>query len=350
MPNMRILNFKSDNEAPAHEKVVDALVQANDGYATAYAADEWSLRLDQAFSDYFETDVSVLPLATGTAANSIILGTLSPPWGAIYCHPNAHIHNDEGGAPEFYTHGAKLCPVCGENGKLDAAILDETITQAGAHGVHNVAPAVVSITQATECGTAYTADEITSISEVAKKHGLPMHMDGARFANAVSYLEASPAEITWRAGIDVLAFGGTKNGAMDAEAIIVFGNRPDWLEGMHRRRKRGGHLLSKMRFVSAQLLALLENGLGHTLAGQANLKAQKLAKELSAHQHIALKWPVEANEVFIETSEAMFQHLEANGVAFHRWPGYRNVGRLVCSFQTPDEAIDALIHLTKTGP
>ena len=350
MPNMRILNFKSDNEAPAHNQVLEAVVGANQGYATAYSADEWSQRLDRAFSDYFETDVSVLPLATGTAANSIILGTLSPPWGAIFCHPNAHIHNDEGGAPEFYTNGAKLSPVCGENGKLDAAILNDTIKQAGAHGVHNVAPAVISITQATECGTAYTPDEITTISDVARKHGLPMHMDGARFTNALIHLETSPADITWRSGIDVLAYGGTKNGAMDAEAIIVFGDHPDWLEGMHRRRKRGGHLLSKMRYVSAQLLALLENDLGHTLAREANLKAQRLARGLSDHHHITLKWPVEANEVFIETTEAMFQHLQSNGVAFHRWPGYRNVGRLVCSFQTPDEDIDELIHLSEKGP
>ncbi len=338
------LNFKSDNEAPAHRAVMDAVAKANQGFATAYSEDQWSKALDGAFSEYFETEVSVIPLATGTAANSIILGTLSPPWGAIFCHPSAHIHNDEGGAPEFYTHGAKLIPICGEHGKLSASILDDVVRQSGTHGVHNVKPAAVSITQATECGTAYSPAEVSSIAEISHKHGLPLHMDGARFSNALMHLGCSPAEITWRSGVDVLAYGGTKNGAMDAEAIVVFGQHPEWLDGMHRRRKRGGHLLSKMRYVSAQLLALLDNRLAHTLAEQSNRQAKRLAEGLEATGIVALKWPVEANEVFISAPDTLLGSLRDQGVLFHRWPGYRDLARLVCTYETSDDQIEALIR------
>lgn len=344
---MTTLNFKSDNEAPAHPTVLEALVKANEGFATAYAEDSWSKMLDEAFSQYFDHSVQVLPLATGTAANSITLGSLSPPWGAVFCHPNAHINNDEGGAPEFYTDGAKLTLIDGDNAKISAGALDRTIRQAGAHGVHNVKPAVVSITQATECGTAYTPSEIEAISKVTRQHHLPLHMDGARFSNALAYLGCQPADITWRAGIDVLSYGGTKNGAMDAEAIIVFGDHPDWIEGMHRRRKRGGHLLSKMRYVSAQLLALIDNNLATELACCANEKAQRLAQGLEATGKVSLKWPVEANEVFIEAEDTLLTALKENGIHFHRWPGYEGVARLVCTFETSDEQVDTFIDYVK---
>ncbi|MDT8410104.1 MAG: beta-eliminating lyase-related protein, partial [Wenzhouxiangellaceae bacterium] len=245
------MNFKSDNEAPVHPKILQALAEANQGFATAYAEDDWSLELDDAFSTLFETPCQVLPLATGTAANSITLASIVPEWGAVMCHALAHIENDEGGAPEFYTHGAKLITLQGEGGKLMPAELARAIDAAGSHGVHNVKPALVSITQATECGTSYRPEEIRAIAEVAHARGLPLHMDGARFANAVAFLGQSPAEVTWKAGVDVLSFGATKNGALTAEAIVVFGH-PEWLEKMQRMRKRGGHLLSKMRYVSAQ--------------------------------------------------------------------------------------------------
>lgn len=340
------LNFKSDNEAPAHPAIIEALGKANVGSATAYANDSMSLALNDAFSQYFDTDVSVLPLATGTAANSIILAELSPPWGAIFCHPNAHIQNDEGGAPEFYTHGAKLTLVDGPDGKIDPDALDRAIRQAGAHGVHNAKPAVVSLTQATECGTCYHPDEIKTLTDIAHRHDLPVHMDGARFANALMYLNVAPSDMTWRAGIDVLAYGGTKNGALTAEAIVVFGHT-DWLEGMERRRKRGGHLLSKMRYVSAQLLALLDQDLSHALAQTANDRAQELAEGIESTGLANLKWPRQANEVFIEAPRPLLDGMKAAGAQFHIWPGYDNVARLVCRFDTSPAQIAQFIELMK---
>src|SRR6056297_4230415 len=254
------MNFKSDNEAPAHPLIIEAIAQANQGMATAYADDAWSKRLDGVFSDLFETECSVLPLATGTAANSVTLAATCPVWGAVMCHRQAHIANDEGGAPEFYTHGAKLMLLDGDHGKLQAEELGHAIDSAGVHGVHNVKPSVVSITQATECGTCYRPEQIRAIAEVAHERGLPLHMDGARCANALTWLDVTPAEMTWQAGVDVLSLGLTKNGALNAEALVVFGH-PEWLEGLERRRKRGGHLLSKMRYVSVQILAMLDDDL-----------------------------------------------------------------------------------------
>ncbi len=340
-------NFRSDNEAPAHPAILEALVAANRGLASAYAEDEWSRRLDAAFSELFATECRVLPLATGTAANSILLAAMCPPWGAVLCHKAAHIHNDEGGAPEFYTDGAKLIALDGENGRLDPAHLAEVIDGTGVHGVHNVKPAALSLTQATECGTCYRPEQIRALADVAGQRGLAVHMDGARFANAVAFLDCHPADITWRAGVDALSFGLTKNGAIAAEAMVVFD--PDrWQEALNRRRKRGGHLLSKMRFVSAQLLAMLENDLWLELAGHANAQARALADGIRASDRAQLKWPCEANEVFIQAEPAVLDALAEQGFGFHRWPGYRDVGRLVTSFATTldgvGEFLEALEH------
>lgn len=339
------MNFKSDNEAPAHPRILQAVVEANEGLATAYADDRWSRRLDDAFSERFETRCRVLPLATGTAANSVTLAAFTPPWGAVMCHRQAHIHNDEGGAPEFYTHGAKLIPLAGDNGKLSPGPLADAIDGAGAHGVHNVRPAAVSITQATECGTAYRPDEIAALAEVTRARDLPLHMDGARFANAVAHLDVSPADATWRSGVDVLSFGATKNGALTAEAIVVFGDDPDpaVLEAMARMRKRGGHLLSKMRYVSAQLLAMLERDLWLDLARAANRQAARLAEAIEAHPAARLAWPVEANEVFMHLAPEALAALHDQGFEFHLWPGYEDLARLVCSFATTDHDVDRLV-------
>jgi threonine aldolase len=336
------MNFKSDNEAPVHPRVLDALRNANVGFASAYAEDAWSLRLDALFSEHFETDCRVLPLATGTAANSITLAELCPPWGAILCHARAHINNDECGAPEFYSAGAKLLPLDGAAGKLDATTVAAAVDGAGTHGVHNVKPSVVSITQATECGTSYGPAEIRAIADAVHQRGLTLHMDGARLANAVAFLDCAPADVTWRAGVDVLSFGATKNGALGAEAIVVFG-RGDWLEGMERRRKRGGHLLSKMRYVSAQLTAMLEGNLWLELARHANARASRLARTIEAHPRLGLEWPVEANEVFLRAPPAALARLQEEGFEFHIWPGHDDLARLVCSFATDDAAVDALI-------
>ena len=336
------MNFKSDNESPAHPAILEAIIEANRGFATAYAADRYSRQLDARFSEVFETDCHVLPIATGTAANSIVLAELSPPWGAVMCHRSAHIHCDEGGAPEFYTHGAKLVPLAGDHAKLDPDVLARAIDSAGVHGVHNCKPSVVSITQATECGTAYRPGQIRELAEVAHARGLPLHMDGARFTNAVAWLGCTPAETTWKAGIDVLSFGATKNGALTAEAVVVFG-RPEWLEGLERRRKRGGHLLSKMRYVSAQLLAMLENDLWLDIARTANARAAELAAGIEASSVAGLEWPVEANEVFMRAEPALLRQLKDQGFEFHIWPGYDDLARLVCSFATAPESVQAFL-------
>jgi len=337
------MNFKSDNEAPADPRVIDAIVEANQGMASAYAEDGWSRRLDAAFSARFDTQCRVLPLATGTAANSITLGAMSPEWGAVLCHRLAHIANDEGGAPEFYMHGAKLMLLDGEAGKLAPEPLARAIDAAGAHGVHNVKPSALSITQATECGASYQPEEIRALAEVARARSLPLHMDGARFANAVAWLDVEPAEVTWKAGVDALSFGATKNGALTAEAIVVFGH-PEWLETLERKRKRGGHLLSKMRYVSAQLLAMLENDLWLELARQANRAAALLAEAIESHPRASLRWPVQANEVFMRLPGADLDQLEQHGFEFHRWPGHDDLARLVCSFATTRHQVQALIE------
>ncbi|MEX0915344.1 MAG: beta-eliminating lyase-related protein [Wenzhouxiangellaceae bacterium] len=342
------MNFKSDNEAPAHPLILGAIAEANQGMATAYAEDAWSNRLDRAFSEMFETECSVLPLATGTAANSVTLAALSPAWGAVLCHRQAHIANDEGGAPEFYTHGAKLVLLDGAGGKVDADDLGRVIDSAGAHGVHNVKPSAVSITQATECGTSYRPDEIAAIAETAHARALPVHMDGARFANAVAWLDATPAEVTWKSGVDVLSFGASKNGALTAEAIVVFGH-PEWLEAMHRMRKRGGHLLSKMRYVSAQLLAMLDAGLWLELAGHANAMAARLATAIAAHPEASLEWPVEANEVFLRWRPEKLAALKNQGFEFHVWPGRNDLARLVCSFATQPADVERLVQALESG-
>ncbi|QOC21899.1 low specificity L-threonine aldolase [Wenzhouxiangella sp. AB-CW3] len=344
------MNFKSDNEAPAHPAVMEALVQANEGYATAYSEDRYSRALDARFSELFETECRVLPIATGTAANSSAIAELSPPWGAVMCHELAHIHNDENGAPEFYSGGAKLVPLPGANGQLEAERLAQAIDAAGRHGVHNVKPSVVSITQATECGTTYTPDAIGAIAEVTHARGLHLHMDGARFANAVVSLGCTPADITWKAGVDVLSFGVTKNGAMMAEAIVVFGH-PQWIEGMARRRKRAGHLLSKMRYVSAQLLAMLDDDLWLKLAGHANDRALQLAHGIEQCPHASLSWPVQANEVFMQADPERLQALKSAGFEFHIWPGHDDLARLVCSWATPPDQVERFLealHQTAT--
>ncbi|AKS41016.1 threonine aldolase family protein [Wenzhouxiangella marina] len=333
------MNFKSDNEAPAHPRIMQALVEANEGFATAYSDDCYSRQLDARLSEVFETECRVLPISTGTAANCVALAEIIPPWGAVMCHARSHIQNDEGGAPEFYTAGAKLMPLAGEHGRLQPEVLAAAIDGAGVHGVHNVKPSVVSITQATECGTVYRPEQIRAIAEVAQERGLPLHMDGARFANALAFLGASPAELTWKAGVDVLSLGLTKNGALNAEALVVFGH-PEWLEGMERRRKRGGHLLSKMRYVSAQILAMLDDELWLELARHANARAAELAAAIEASGVASLHWPVEANEVFMKADPARLARLKAAGFEFHIWPGHDDLARLVCSFATEQEQVE----------
>ena len=334
-------NFASDNTAPVAPEIMDAIVAANAGHAPPYGADDVSAGLAPAFADLFETDVAVFPVATGTAANVLSLAMLTPPYGSIYCHANAHIEEDECGAPEFYT-GAKLVPLPGEHGRLAAADLSEKLGGLAIGFEHHVQPAAISLTQATESGTSYRPGDIAAIAEVAKRFGLGLHMDGARFANSVAFLGCAPADVTWRAGVDVLSFGATKNGGLAAEAAVFF--RPELAETFKYRRKRGGHLFSKMRYLSAQLDAYVKDDLWLRYARHANALAQRLAVGLAAVAGIEIVHPVEANEVFPNVPEPIIAGLAAQGFGFHHWGGGTSqILRLVTAFNTTTDEVDAFV-------
>lgn len=336
------MNFCSDNVAGVTPEIMAALAKANQGATPSYGADEITQRVERRLCGIFEREVAAFPVVTGTSANALALSTLTPPYGAIYCHPEAHIMVDECGAPELYTGGAKLVPIAGESGKFSAKAVAAALDNARAGDVHHVQPAALSLTQASECGTAYTVAEVGAISEIAKRHKVKLHMDGARFANAVAHLGCSPAAITWQAGVDVLSFGATKNGALAAEVVVFFD--PALAESFGYRRKRAGHLISKMRFVSAQLDAYFENGLWLKLAAHANAMAQRLLGGLKLIPGVHLLYPVEANEIFIRLPIEIVAGLRAAGFDFYDWPGAApGTIRLVTSFQTEAGAVEAFI-------
>ncbi len=329
---MTATRFFSDNAAAVHPAVMDALVAANH-VDTAYDGDALSQSLDAAFSDLFETDCEVVWVSTGTAANSIILAHFVRPWQGILCYEEAHIEVDECGAPSFYSGGAKLMPLPGRGAKIDTAALKARI--AGIRqDVHQVQPAAVSITNATEYGLAWRPDEIGEISEIAKRKGLKLHMDGARFANAVAFLGCAPADVTWRAGVDALSFGFTKNGAMMAEAIVFFGGSGG--AGVRELKKRGGHLLSKGRFVAAQIRAMLKDDLWLANARAANAGAAKLAAACGSR----LMYRVEANELFVRLSADEAARLRGAGFDFYDWGD--GAARLVVSWDQDADAVAPL--------
>lgn len=334
------MNFTSDNVSGAAPEILEALIAAStSGPMPSYGADPLTARVTEKISALFEREAAVFPVSTGSAANALALATLTPPYGAIYCHEMAHVNTDECGAPEMFTGGAKLVGLPGAGGKLTPSLLRTTLEKAGVGVVHSVQPAAVTLTQATEAGTVYTTDEIGALAEVAGSYGLPVHMDGARFANALVRLGCSPAEMTWKAGVDVLSFGATKNGALAAEAVVFF--RPELASSFAFRRKRAGHLFSKMRFLSAQLDAYLTNDLWLRLARHANAMADRLAEGLTAIPGAALRDPVEANEIFIDLPEPVIAGLEQRGYAFYRWDG--TVIRLVTAWNTDADDIDRMI-------
>lgn len=338
-------NFGSDNVTPMAPQILAALAAASHDPLHSYGDDPYTKRLGVLLNEVFECEVIAYPVTTGTAANALALGTITPPFGAVLCHETAHIVTDECGAPEFYTGGAKLIGIPGAAGKIRPADITEKVDFAAAMGVHHVVPAAVSLTQATEWGTVYAVDELTALSAAAHAKGLTVHMDGARFANAVANLNATPADCTWRAGIDVLSFGATKNGAMAAEAVVFF--KPSRAREFESRRKRAGHLWSKMRYLSAQLVAYLEHDLWLGHAHHANRLAGLLSRELAALPGACLAAPTEANEVFIGLPDPLIGALEAEGFEFYRWPappGHEGtVIRLVTSFDMRDEDVVAFI-------
>lgn len=327
------MRFFSDNAAPACPEVLEALAAAN-RIDTAYDGDAWSLRLNAALSAVFEHDVEALWVSTGTAANSLALAALCPPHGSIICHRDAHIQNDECGAPEFYTGGAKLLLGEGEGAKLTPGIVAALLATVRSD-VHQVQPAALSITNATEYGCVYTPAETAALGDLCKARGLGLHVDGARFANAVARLGCAPAELTWRAGVDALSFGFVKNGGLSAECLVFFD--PTLAAATHYRRKRAGHLLSKGRYLAAQILAMLEDGLWLANARAANDAAARLAQAAGPAR---LVLPAEANEVFIRVSAEEAAALRAQGFDFYDWgPGE---ARLVTSWDSDPAHVDAL--------
>ena len=337
------VKFASDNIAGACPEVLDAILKANDGDSTPYGNDQISTDLQKKFSDLFEKDVIVFPIASGTAANALALSTMTPSFGNIYCHKLSHINTDECGAPEFYTGGGKLVTLNGINGKILAEELEQAIGGKGI--VHHTQPSSVSITQVCETGEVYQLDEIKKISEVTHKHKLNMHMDGARFANALVSLNTTPAEMTWKSGIDVLSFGATKNGCIAAEAIIFFNK--DLVGNIAFLMKRAGHLLSKMRFVSAQLDAYISNDVWLRNARHANKMGKKLSDGLNNHSDINLAYPTEANEVFATFPRNKIKNLNSEGYKMNEDELDGKAVRLVAAWNTKDSDVDQLLGTLK---
>ncbi|MGH8298099.1 MAG: threonine aldolase family protein [Steroidobacteraceae bacterium] len=330
------MRFCSDNTASVCPEILSAIAAANRDLAIPYGDDPWTGRLDEVLGAFFGREVRAFAVTTGTAANALALATLTPPYGAIFAHQEAHIETDECGAPGFFSGGAQLELLGGADGKLTAATLAAAIDGRSV-SVHSLQPAAVSISEATELGTTYRPAEVTALAEVAHARGLHVHMDGARFANAVTYLGCHPGEVTWRAGVDVLSFGATKNGALGAEAVVFF-NR-DLVRDFELRRKRAGHLLSKLRFVSAQLLAYVESGVWRRNAERANALARRIAQAAGPR---AL-YPSEANEVFLELGATGKESLRAAGFEFYDWGAPASgVARLVASWDQDERHVEAL--------
>lgn len=331
--------FSSDNVTGACPEVMDAIVAANDGIVESYGNDKWSLNLQKKLSEIFETDVVVFPVVSGTAANALALSVLSPVFGKIFCNELSHINTDECGAPEFFSGGAKLVTMTSDDGKINAKDLGQNIRGTG--NVHLSQPAAVSITQACETGTVYQLEEIKSIAETAHEHGLKVHMDGARFANAIVSLDVSPAEMTWKSGIDVLSFGGTKNGCLTAEAVVFF--KPELVGNFPYLHKRSGQLLSKMRFISAQLEAYISNDVWLRNARNANAMAKLLSEGLAKFPDIKLAYTTQSNEVFVHLPSSIIDLLNAEGYNVSEDELDGKSVRFVTAWNTVSDDIDKLI-------
>ena len=331
--------FSSDNVTGACPEVMNAIVAANEGIVESYGNDKWSLNLQKKLSEIFETDVVVFPVVSGTAANALALSVLSPAFGKIFCNELSHINTDECGAPEFFSGGAKLVTMRSEDGKINAKDLSQNIRGTGI--VHLAQPAAVSITQACETGTVYQLGEIESIAETAHEHGLKVHMDGARFANAIVSLDVSPAEMTWKSGIDVLSFGGTKNGCLTAEAVVFF--KPELVGNFPYLHKRSGQLLSKMRFVSAQLEAYISNDVWLRNARNANNMAKLLSEGLAKLPDIKLAYTTQSNEVFVHLPSSTINLLNTKGYNVSEDELDGKSVRFVTAWNTVSDDIDKLI-------
>jgi len=340
------MNFASDNWAAVAPQIMDAIAGANEGHAPSYGGDELSKKVEARFAEVFERDCAVFLVATGGAANGLALSVMTPPYGMVLCHEQSHVQMDECGGPEFFTGGAKLLPIAGQAGKLTPGVVTKTLSGFPERPPHGAPASVLSLTQATECGTIYSTAELKSLCAAAHEEGLSVHMDGARFANAIVATGASPAELSWKAGIDALSFGGTKNGCLAAEAVIFFDKQA--ARDFEFRRKRAGHLLSKLRFIAAQFDAYLQGDLWLSLAGRANRAAKKLSDGLAAFDGVEISYPTDINEVFVVFPKGVAEKLRREGAQFFPWvtpgdPADGRMHRLITSFKTTDNEIDAFL-------
>ena len=353
------MDFASDNTAGASQAILEAVLAANEGLLPAYGTDPLTAKALRLLEDIFEHPITGFLVSTGTAANALALGAISPPFGAIFCHSQAHVMDDECGAPEMFTGGAKLVGIPGWAGKIAPADLKPVLADFPRGLEKQVQPAALSLSQVTECGTIYTCDQLAELTTLAHEAGLMVHMDGARFANALVSLPCSPAEMSWKAGIDVLSFGATKNGALACEAVLFFNSAR--AASLPFQRKRSGHTLSKGRYLGAQMTAYLENGHWLGLATAANGQARRLAQGLGQIPGIRLPWPCEANEIFAILPHAIDTALKAAGAHYYPWKFHASSAtspppaadevfvRLVTSFATLPSDVDRFLALVRSG-
>lgn len=348
--SIALMHFGSDNAAGVAPEIIEAIVQANHGIAPSYGADPLTRSVERRFCEIFEREVAVFLVATGGAANGLALSVLTPPYGMILCHEESHIQMDECGGPEFFSGGAKLLPLAGFAARLSVETVETALAGFPERAPHGPPARALSLTQASECGAVYGAREIEALSAAAHAHGLSVHVDGARFANAVASLGRSPAELTWKAGVDALSFGGAKNGCLAAEAVIFFD--PEKAGDFIFRRKRAGHLLSKHRFIAAQFDAYLADDHWLKYAAHANAMAARLSYGLAAIDGVKIWYPTDANEVFAEFPDGAAEALRAAGASFYPWitPGDPSGGkmhRLIASFATTEDEVDRFLSLAR---
>jgi threonine aldolase len=344
------VNFASDNVYGVDPRIMQAMVDANARLTdVSYCHDDGSKEVEARLSKIFEKDVKAFLVMNGTGANSLALSSMCPPFGGIFCHETSHINTDECNCPELFTGGAKLITLPGAEGKFTAETIAQKLTHFG-HGEHGAKPSALSVSNVTELGTLYSLNEIKAIADVVKPKGIKMHMDGARFANALVALGCTPAELTWKAGIDALSFGGTKNGGMMLETVVFFDHT--LAEDFLYRRKRSGQLLSKGRYLSAQMLAYLKDDVWIPNARRANSLATKLSKGMAQSNRIRLSNPTQANEVFAVMPKATFEATQKAGAYYYDWPmdGLADDEihcRFVLSWNTPEKDVDAFLALLK---
>ena len=340
------MNFISDNQSTVFPEIIEYLQEVNKNSSPSYGNDIVTNKAKNLISDFFEKKVEVRYVSSGTASNSIALSTISPPYGGILCSDNSHLDGDECGAPEFFTGGAKLIKIPTSNGIISSKTLKQKINRFGLHGIHEVKLSVLDITQISELGTIYSAEELKELSDIAHKNNMLTHMDGARFANACASLNCNPSEITWKSGIDIMSLGATKNGAMACELIVVFDSKI--IDDIDRRQKRAGHLWSKNRYMAAQIIKWIENDRWLKAATKANNYAKNIHEILKLNKNINIPFSMDGNMVFAEIPSKIQKYLLKKNVKFNKWPNKKNLTRFVASWDTKQSEINNLKKIIKT--